>query len=135
MFDQVDRLSKKLPLTLSSMRSYKSSLTVLRRSLLTADVPCLTRTFRRRRARRIAEARAEAGMTQQAVARALERGQGWVSDTEAGERRVEAAELFAFAEVLGKAPGWFVRPATGEEKVWLATVRADLHRSRGRANG
>jgi transcriptional regulator with XRE-family HTH domain len=58
--------------------------------------------------RRLVEARLAAGMTQVRVAAALEKHQSYVSKCEIGERRVDAIELAAFAELYGRPVGWFL---------------------------
>lgn len=57
---------------------------------------------------RLRQARAEAGMTQEAVAKALGRTQTWVSNSELGERRVDVVELEDLAALYQKDLSWFV---------------------------
>lgn len=63
---------------------------------------------------RLRQARAEAGLTQIELARAVGRSQTWVSKCELGERRVDIVELADLAEALGKPLEWF-RPR--DEKI------------------
>ena len=56
---------------------------------------------------RLRQARADSGLTQEEVAKKLGRTQTWVSNSELGERRVDFVELEDFAELYGKALGWF----------------------------
>ena len=49
--------------------------------------------------KRLREARENAGMTQQDVAKALGRNQSWVSKKESGERRMDPVELCEFARL------------------------------------
>ena len=56
---------------------------------------------------RLRQARAEAGLTQVELARAVGRSQTWVSKSELGERRVDVVELAQLAEILGKPLEWF----------------------------
>ncbi|MCY3853186.1 MAG: helix-turn-helix transcriptional regulator [Gammaproteobacteria bacterium] len=64
---------------------------------------------------RLRQARAEAGMTQVELAKAVRRSQTWVSKCELGERRVDAVELEDIAKALGKPMEWFGTNA-GESK-------------------
>lgn len=50
---------------------------------------------------RIRTGRVEAGVTQAAVASALDRPVSWVSDIETGIRRLDAVELMDLCELLG----------------------------------
>ena len=56
---------------------------------------------------RLRQAREEAGLTQTALARALNRPQTWVSKCELGERRVDFIELEDVAATLNKPLTWF----------------------------
>lgn len=58
--------------------------------------------------RRLKRARAEAGLTQNAVARRLGKPQSFVSKCESGERRVDVVELQAFAEIYGRPIKYFI---------------------------
>lgn len=58
-------------------------------------------------ARRLREAREEAGLSQEQAARRLGRGQSFVSKCESGERRVDVVELKAFAKVYGVPMSFF----------------------------
>lgn len=60
---------------------------------------------------RLVAARREAGLTQVEVARALGRGQPFVSKCESGERRLDAVELASFAALYGRPLAHFVGPA------------------------
>jgi len=55
----------------------------------------------RRLLQRLREARQRAHLTQEQVADALGRTQSFVSKCESGERRIDAIELQAFAELYG----------------------------------
>ncbi|HMI85610.1 MAG TPA: helix-turn-helix transcriptional regulator [Polyangiaceae bacterium] len=55
----------------------------------------------RRLLERLREARRKAGLTQVQVAKALKQTQSFVSKCEAGERRIDAIELQAFAQLYG----------------------------------
>ncbi len=57
---------------------------------------------------RLRQARLDAGLTQADVAARLKRPQSFVSQCEAGERRVDVVELAAFAKLDGKGVGFFV---------------------------
>ena len=61
---------------------------------------------------RLKQAREEADMTQVEVAEALERPRSFMSKCELGERRVDAADLFAFAELFGKPVEYFRPPGS-----------------------
>ena len=56
---------------------------------------------------RLRQAREEAGMTQSALAKAVNRPQTWVSKCELGERRVDFIELEDLAAALDKSVSWF----------------------------
>lgn len=58
-------------------------------------------------ARRLREAREEAGLSQAQAARRLGRGQSYVSKSESGERRVDVIELKAFAKLYGVPLSFF----------------------------
>jgi transcriptional regulator with XRE-family HTH domain len=64
--------------------------------------------------RRLREARVEAGLTQDQVAKAFRMPQSWVSKCESGERRVDAVELEKFGKLYGK-PITFFLPEGDEE--------------------
>ena len=57
--------------------------------------------------RRVREAREEAGMTQEAVAKALDRPLSFVSKCELGERRIDPIDLKKFAELYRKPIEYF----------------------------
>ncbi len=57
--------------------------------------------------RRLKQAREEAGLRQEDVARALGKAQSFVSKCESGERRVDFIELLAFAAAYKKGTGYF----------------------------
>ena len=50
--------------------------------------------------RKLRQARADAGLTQAQVAKALKKPQSFVSKCESGERRVDFAELQSFARLF-----------------------------------
>lgn len=56
---------------------------------------------------RLRQARSDAGLTQEEVAKKLGRTQTWVSNCELGERRVDFVELEDFAGLYGRALEWF----------------------------
>ncbi|MFN3242965.1 MAG: helix-turn-helix domain-containing protein [Planctomycetota bacterium] len=58
----------------------------------------------RRFVKRLREARESAGLTQQAVAKAMGRSQRFVSRCETGERRVDVIEFRDFLRVYGLRP-------------------------------
>jgi len=58
--------------------------------------------------RKLRDARAEAGLSQAAVARRLGKPQSFVSKCESGERRVDVVELKAFARVYSLPITYFV---------------------------
>lgn len=58
---------------------------------------------------RLRRARTEAGLTQQQVARRLDRPQSFVSKIETGERRVDVVELAELARLYKKPLDHFVR--------------------------
>jgi transcriptional regulator with XRE-family HTH domain len=58
---------------------------------------------------RLREARAEAGLTQEEIARRLNRPQSFVSKIETGERRVDVVELAEIARHYRKSLDYFVR--------------------------
>jgi len=58
---------------------------------------------------RLRQARAEAGLTQTAVAKRLNRPQSFVSKIESGERRVDVVELVEIAKHYRKALEYFIR--------------------------
>lgn len=55
----------------------------------------------------VREARHEAGMTQEEVAKALGRPLSFVSKCELGERRIDAADLMDFAKLYDKPIEYF----------------------------
>ncbi len=63
---------------------------------------------RRIMARRIGEARLEAGLTQKAVAEAVRLSPSVVSKIERGERHLDPLELVRFAKLYGKTIGELV---------------------------
>lgn len=74
-----------------------------------ARVP-MDSTYRQRYERflkRLRLARLEAELTQEDVARLLNRTQAFVSKCERGERRVDAVELQIFAELYGQSIDYF----------------------------
>lgn len=62
----------------------------------------------RRFTERLVRARHEAGLTQAQVAARLGKPQSFVSKSEAGERRVDAVELAAFAALYDRPLDWFI---------------------------
>ena len=58
--------------------------------------------------KRLRQARLDAGLTQEEVARRLGKPQSYVSKCESGERRVDVVELSKFARVYGKALEFFI---------------------------
>ena len=56
---------------------------------------------------RLRQARVDAGLTQEEVARRLGKPQSFVSKCESGERRVDVVELARFAVVYRKALDFF----------------------------
>ena len=56
---------------------------------------------------RLRQAREEAGLTQEQVAKRLGRPQTWVSKCELGERRVDVVELEDWAAACGKGLTFF----------------------------
>ena len=57
---------------------------------------------------RLRQARRDAGLTQEEVARRLGKPQSFVSKCESGERRVDVIELSKFARLYGKDIGFFL---------------------------
>ena len=57
--------------------------------------------------RRVRQARQEAGLTQEAVAKALGRPLSFVSKCELGERRIDPIDLEDFADLFGKPVTFF----------------------------
>ena len=57
---------------------------------------------------RLKEARKEAGLTQEHVAKELDRPQSFVSKVETGERRIDPTELEKFAKLYGKPITFFL---------------------------
>ena len=68
----------------------------------------------RRLLQRLKEARQRAQLTQEQVAEALGRTQSFVSKCESGERRIDAIELQAFAELYGVPLQRFTEPKARE---------------------
>jgi hypothetical protein len=58
-------------------------------------------------ARRLKEARLEAGLTQVMAAGRLHKPQSFISKCESGERRIDVLELKAFAALYGKDLAFF----------------------------
>ncbi len=58
--------------------------------------------------KRLRAARAEADLSQRAVARALEKAPAYVAKCETGERRLDVIELAAFARLYRKRLDYFV---------------------------
>lgn len=58
--------------------------------------------------KRLKQARAEAGLTQEEVADKLKCSQSWVSKIELGELRVEAIWLNRLAKLYGKSVSYFL---------------------------
>jgi transcriptional regulator with XRE-family HTH domain len=56
---------------------------------------------------RLRQARTDAKLTQEQVAKQLGRTQTWVSNSELGERRVDFVELEDFAALYGRSLDWF----------------------------
>jgi transcriptional regulator with XRE-family HTH domain len=70
--------------------------------------------------KRLRRIRRENGLTQAEVARALGTTQGYVSKSESGERRMDAVELYDFAQIYGAPletllPASKVRPLAGAQ--------------------
>jgi transcriptional regulator with XRE-family HTH domain len=59
-------------------------------------------------AKRLKQARLDAGFTQAEVAEALDRPQSFVAKCEAGERRVDVIELQDFARLYRKSLTYFI---------------------------
>ena len=57
---------------------------------------------------RLREARREASLTQEQVAKRLRRPQSFVSKCESGERRVDVVELATFAKIYRKPVDYFL---------------------------
>ena len=60
---------------------------------------------------RLRQARRDAGLTQEEVAKRIGVRQAFVSKVERGERRIDPVELARFAALYGKSLAWFVGPA------------------------
>ncbi len=58
-------------------------------------------------AKRIKQARKEAGLTQVEAAQRLGKPQSFISKCETGERRIDALDLMAFAHAYGKRLSYF----------------------------
>ena len=99
------------------------------------DDPASVRATRLLIARRVAQARLDADLTQQQVADAVGRGQGWVSDTEGGLRRLDVVELLALAKVLRRPAGWFMRDPDPGEEGWMRSAKDDLLRISAKRRG
>lgn len=72
-------------------------------SLKNADYSRRYREFRRR----LKQAREDAGLRQEDVARRLRKPQSFVSKRESGERRVDFIELLLFVEIYKKSVDYF----------------------------
>ena len=59
-------------------------------------------------AKKLREAREASGLSQEAVARAMGRGQRFVSRCEQADRRVDAVEFRDFCRVFKLPPGFFI---------------------------
>lgn len=57
--------------------------------------------------KKLRQARVDAGLTQEEVARRLGKPQSFVSKCESGERRVDVVELVQFARAYGKSLDFF----------------------------
>ena len=57
---------------------------------------------------RLRETRKAAGLTQEKVAKGLDRPQSFVSNVETGERRIDPTELQTFATLYGKPITFFL---------------------------
>lgn len=55
------------------------------------------------------KARKRSGLTQQQLARKLKKPQSFVSDYEAGQRRIDVLEFIQIAKTIGAAPGQLFR--------------------------
>ena len=82
--------------------------------------------------RRLRAARREADLTQEEAGKAVGRPQSFISKCEAGERRVDAVELLAFARLYGKALGYFVAEGEGSGGASLSSEGPSRHAPRGR---
>lgn len=58
---------------------------------------------------RLRNARIEAGLSQEEVARKLNRTQSYISKVESGQRRVDIVQLKEFAKVYKKPVSYFVK--------------------------
>ena len=58
--------------------------------------------------KKLREARIESSLTQEKVARKLNKPQSYISKFEAGERRLDVAELKKFAEIYEKSINYFI---------------------------
>ena len=58
--------------------------------------------------RRLREARLNAGLKQNEVAKRLGKPQSYVSKIERGERRLDVVELNSFAKIYRKSPDYFI---------------------------
>jgi transcriptional regulator with XRE-family HTH domain len=58
---------------------------------------------------RLRQARRDAGLTQEEVAKRLGTRQAFVSKVERGERRLDPVELAQFATLYGKPLTWFLK--------------------------
>lgn len=56
---------------------------------------------------KLKQARLEAGLTQQKVAKKIKKPQSYISKVEAGEQRVDVIELKKFAELYNKLMNFF----------------------------
>ena len=66
--------------------------------------------------RRVREARLDAGMTRDAVAKALGRPVSFVSKCELGERRMDPIDLKRFADLFEKPLEYFYAPPVGRRR-------------------
>lgn len=74
---------------------------------------------------RLANARGEAGLTQEEVGRTLEYDQTTVSRIETGDRRVDVFELREFAKLYGVPMESLTRPPTAAEIAASKRVRRE----------
>ena len=60
-------------------------------------------------AKKLRQARIEAGFTQVQIAKKLQRPQSYISNIEAGQQRVDVAELKIFAKLYNKEYDYFLK--------------------------